>query len=160
MDVSISTAKRAYNRFRNLGLNAVNCDLRQQPFSTAAFDLVISPSSLDHFETRQDFVVALRELTRLVKPGGILVITLDNPSNPLYHILRWASKNRLAPFPLGYTETATALEKDVRGLGFEVLGRDWLLHNPRGVSTLLFLSLRKTLGLRADRPIRGAACHV
>jgi hypothetical protein len=40
------------------------------------------------------------------------------------------------------------------GVGLEPEGRDWLLHNPRGVSTVLFLALRRLLGRRADGAVR------
>jgi hypothetical protein len=38
--------------------------------------------------------------------------------------------------------------------GLEVLATDVLIHNPRLISTLLFLALRRLLGRRADAPIR------
>ena len=41
----------------------------------------------------------------------------------------------------------------MRALRLEVVERDWLLHNPRGVSTLVFLVLRRLLGRHADRAI-------
>ena len=37
------------------------------------------------------------------------------------------------------------MEKDLAALGLRPENRDWLLHNPRGVSTLIFLILRKLL---------------
>jgi hypothetical protein len=37
--------------------------------------------------------------------------------------------------------------------GMEIESTDWLIHNPRFVSTLLFLALRRLLGGRAGRPI-------
>jgi hypothetical protein len=38
--------------------------------------------------------------------------------------------------------------------GLVVTDRDWLIHSPRMISTLVALGLRKLLGTRADRPIR------
>jgi SAM-dependent methyltransferase len=133
----------------------VACDVCHAPFAAGSFDVVISPSTLDHFDNRQEFLSALQELERLVRPGGVLVITLDNPANPLYHVLRWASKSKVTGYPLGYTQTASGLEKDLRALRLEVFGRDWLLHNPRGISTLIFLAIRRALGRHADGVIRG-----
>ena len=63
----------------------------------------------------------------------------------LLHILRWFSSGGMGPFFLGYTESAARMEKDLAALGLRPENRDWLLHNPRGVSTLIFLILRKLL---------------
>ena len=88
IDVSRSTARQARSRFVSLGLNALNCDVCHAPFVAGTFDLIISPSTLDHFDSREEFLAALQELAGLVSPGGVFVVTLDNPSNPLYHVLR------------------------------------------------------------------------
>ena len=45
--------------------------------------------------------------------------------------------------------------KRIQRYGMEVMARDWLIHNPRGLSTVLFLGLRRLLGSHADLPIRG-----
>jgi hypothetical protein len=82
-------------------------------------------------------------LARILKPGGLLIITLDNPWNLLYYPLRWLSSGKMCPFPLGYTESGPQLEKDLAAVGLCPESRDWLLHNPRGISTLLFLGIRK-----------------
>jgi hypothetical protein len=39
-------------------------------------------------------------------------------------------------------------------MGFRVLGHDYVIHNPRGLLTLVNLLLRKTLGRHAERPVR------
>jgi hypothetical protein len=41
------------------------------------------------------------------------------------------------------------LERDLATAGLKPENRDWLLHNPRGLSTLLFLGLRKMLAPKA-----------
>jgi SAM-dependent methyltransferase len=127
-------------------VRALVTDVRHLGLREGVFDVVVSPSTLDHFEARADYLQALRELAWVLRPGGLLVITLDNPWNPLYHPLRWLSRSGLAPFPLGYTPSVTRLERDLRGVGLEPEARDWLLHNPRGLSTLLFLGLQRLLG--------------
>lgn len=120
-------------------------DIRAMPLGDATLDLVFSNSTLDHFRTRQEFETAFQELTRLVRPGGLLVITLDNPLNPLYWPLRWLSGTRWAPFPLGYTVRPGRLAQLLRQQGFEVQSSGVLIHNPRLVSTFLFMGLRRLL---------------
>jgi SAM-dependent methyltransferase len=153
MDEAWNTARAAARRLAGRRLCVVVTDVRRLGFSTGAFDVVVSPSTLDHFERREDYLLALAELARVVRPGGLVIVTMDNPWNPLYGPLRWASRRGLLPFPLGYTPSVRRLEQDLRDVGLVPEGRDWLLHNPRGLSTALFLALRRVLGRRADAPV-------
>lgn len=151
IDTASSTARAAFLRVPQARI--VACDARRMCFKPAAFHLVVSTSTLDHFENQEDFFLALREIHGLLRPGGLLILTLDNPSNPLYWPLRLLSQTRLAPFLLGYTPSLTALKRALGDSGFEVERTEWLLHNPRLISTALFLCCRKLLGRRADEPI-------
>jgi hypothetical protein len=47
----------------------------------------------------------------------------------------------------------------VQSCEFQVQDEDWLLHNPRGLSTMLFVGLAKLLGSRAD-PVIAALLDV
>jgi hypothetical protein len=83
-----------------------------------------------------------------------LVLTLDNARNPLYHPLKWISHCARSPFPLGYAPGPGKLMRMMQAAGLEILGHDWLVHNPRMLSTLMFLGLRRVLGDKADAIIR------
>jgi len=130
-------------------------DLRALPLRPLSFDLILSTSSLDHFFSRSDFETALREMVEALRPGGRLVLTLDNWWNPLYLPLKWLSRRSWAPFPLGYTPPLHTLKKMLARNGLEIVGTDCLVHNPRMLSTVLFLSLRRLLGCRAAPSISG-----
>ena len=154
MDASFGTASGAFRRYPQK-IRAFTCDVRNLAARDGVFDVIISNSTLDHFMERASFLRALSELSRTLKPGGVLIITLDNPWNPLYPPLRWLSRLRNAPFRLGYTESAPRLKKDLASLGLIPEKTEWLLHNPRGLSTLLILGLRKLLPRKtADIGIR------
>lgn len=144
MDAAFSTAKNAALR-HGRKVRPLVCDVRHLAVRDQSMDLVVSTSTLDHFDGREDFLLALAELARVLKPGGRLVITLDNPWNPLYHPLRWLSSWGIGPFILGYTVSGTQLEKDLAAVGLVPEEREWLLHNPRGISTLIFLGMRKVI---------------
>jgi len=155
MDVAWSTARAARQRCPAGSFFFLAGDVRELGFPSGTFDLVVSTSTLDHFDSRAELRAAIRELARVLRPGGTLVITLDNPANPTYYLLRWMSRFSWAPFSLGRTASAAELNRSLREAGMEVLGNDWLIHNPRLLSTAIFLGLRRALGAHADTPIRG-----
>ena len=129
-------------------------DVRALPFAAESFDVVVSTSTLDHFEVAEDLPRALREIVRVIRPGGTLLVILDNPYNPLYHPLKWITRRGMAPFQLGHTLPGPRLAAELHSYGLDILGTDYLIHNPRLVSTALYLCLRRTLGRKADGLIR------
>ena len=160
LDISAETVRRARAHMKPrecdglLVSDLLVSDLRRLAVPSDSVDLVISNSSLDHFRSEAEVRAALAELARILRPGGQLIVTADNPVNPLYWPLRWLSRIGGAPFPLGYTPTAGGLVRRLRESGLEVTATACLIHNPRGISTLLFLALRRSLGARADRPVQ------
>lgn len=96
--------------------------------------------------TPGDFVTAIGEIHRTLCPDALLILALDNPSNPLYGPLRWFSRTRFATFFLGYTPSLLVLRSVLDKAGFDVEHEDWLLHNPRLVSTAFFLLCRRLFG--------------
>ncbi len=154
-------------------------DVRHLAFRDAAFDLVVSPSTLDHFDDAGDIDVALAELRRVLRPGGTLLVTLDNPANPILRIRhairrRTARVGRLAPYAVGRTLRLDALVAAAERAGFDVVARGWALHTPRiaglwlgewvarrsGRSGRALERLFGSIERRADRlPTRGLTGH-
>lgn len=155
MDVASATVFRSRARYRDAALAFVVADVRRLPLQTASVDAVFSNSTLDHFRSAEEFTCAVSELARVLRPGGRMIITMDNTWNPLYWILRTASRLKLAPFELGYSTSQPGLTAALADAGLEVVGSRTLIHNPRLISTLAFLALRRIMGARADGPIRG-----
>jgi ubiquinone/menaquinone biosynthesis C-methylase UbiE len=80
IDRSIEVARVARTR---LGANQItNADVRSLPFADGSFELVVSNSTLDHFERREEITKSLLEINRVLTPGGHLILTLDNLANP------------------------------------------------------------------------------
>lgn len=150
IDVAVTTVRRACARLGDRAGCYIASDARRLAFETGSVDVIISNSTLDHFDTAEDFEAAVGELARVLRPGGALIITVDNPHNPLYPLLKWTSRRGWTPFLLGYTPTGGALQRCLRQSGLEVTDLATLLHNPRMVSTLVFLGLRRFLGRYAD----------
>ena len=155
IDVAQATVFGARQRGPQTGFSFLASDVQNLAFRSESFDLVFSNSTLDHFDTRAELLASLQELVRTVRPGGLLIVTLDNPWNPLYPALRWWSRRAASPFVLGASASSSDLSRWLEEYGMEVIARDWLIHNPRGLSTVLFLGLRRLLGSHADVPIRG-----
>jgi SAM-dependent methyltransferase len=134
IDVSPAVVEAA--RERHPGLDARPGDVRRLEFPDSAFDAVVSNSTLDHFATLDQAATALRELRRVLVPGGLLLLTLDNGANPLV-ALRNALPSRLAgrlglvPYPTGATCGPRRLRRLLADTGFRVEETTALMHFPR-----------------------------
>ena len=111
-------------------------DIRSLSFENCTYDLVISISTLDHFVSLDEIQTAIEEVARVVKPGGRLIITLDNPANPivwLRNILPSGAliKSKLIPYETGVTCKPDTLRKLCVGASLEVIEMTAVLHCPR-----------------------------
>jgi SAM-dependent methyltransferase len=134
MDVSPVVAGRAASRDAERRAGYTVADVRRLPFADGAFALVISPSTLDHFVDPQDLRRSLRELARVLAPGGRLIITLDNRDNVFDPLLRLAGRTGLVPYFLGRSYRAAELRGELESAGLGVEAETAILHNPRLVA--------------------------
>ncbi len=116
--------------------NVVVSDVRDLSFKSDSFDQIISNSTLDHFPHKKDIIVSLKELQRTLKPGGVLIITLDNPSNPMVFLrnllpYRLLKSFGLIPFYVGVTVSRPELILILESNGFRVHGSTAIVHSPR-----------------------------
>lgn len=134
IDVSQSIVDAAKKQFPKL--QSHKADVRELPFPDASFDVVVSISTLDHFDSREDIQSALGELYRVLRPGGSLLLTLDNLSNPIVW-LRSVIPSRLllalglVPYEVGTTCHPRQLKAYCGEAGFEVLQATAIMHCPR-----------------------------
>jgi ubiquinone/menaquinone biosynthesis C-methylase UbiE len=139
MDLSPQTAGRARKRH---GLRSLAADTRRLPFADQSLDLVLSNSTLDHLASLEEVERALVELLRVLKPGGELLLTLDNLANPavaLRNALPYGllHRMRLVPYRMGATCGPRRLARMLRDAGFEVREQRTLMHCPRVLVVLL-----------------------
>ena len=96
IDISPRMLERAGSRLGDYGVDATlrQGDVRTLPYDDGAFDLVMSAHVLEHLP---DPSVALDEMVRVLKPGGLLVVCLTRRS-PLgmYVHLKWRT-HRVTP---------------------------------------------------------------
>jgi SAM-dependent methyltransferase len=161
MDVSpriLERAMRVCERGRIVPISCVT-DVRCPGFRADVFDLVFSPSTLDHFSDAAEIAMALVELRRVLRPGGHLLIALDNPANPLLRVRqalyrRTGSLGGLIPFPMGQTLSRARLVRELEHAGFDVIESRYLVHTPRIVGLWLGELAARTRRDRVGRELR------
>jgi SAM-dependent methyltransferase len=142
IDISDRVLHKAACRYDSL--NGVNADVRTLPFGDEAFNAIFSNSTLDHFNTQSDIVKSLHEFYRILKPSGRLIITMDNPENPIVAIrnaLPFPVLNRLGitPYYIGRTLSHRRLSYHLKAAGFEIDSVTAIMHFPRIFIVLLSL---------------------
>lgn len=86
IDISPQFAKMARQKAHQQGVHLILCvsDLRRLALKSNKFDLIISTSTLDHFP---EIDVALKELYRVLKPKGLIILTVHNATNLLVYLM-------------------------------------------------------------------------
>jgi SAM-dependent methyltransferase len=133
-DISSQVIRMA--KQRNSGALFVAADVRGFPFIGESFDLVVSLSTLDHLDSVSAILQALHEIFRILKPGGKLILTLDNLANPivaLRNLLPFQMLHRIGivPYSVGATCGPRRLKSLMIRSGFKVEEMRSGFHSPR-----------------------------
>ena len=147
-EVVVSEAQRKYPK-----LQTTVADVRRLPYRNNQFDLIISNSTLDHFQVPSDISLAVSELYRILRPGGQMVLTLDNLRNPmiaLRYVLPFRLLNALGvvPYYVGSTFGPRGLRRVVGKAGFQIINTASVMHCPR----VLAVAIAGLLQRHAKRP--------
>jgi SAM-dependent methyltransferase len=107
LDISERLVRLAVHKARSLGVVG---DALALPLRGGVLDLVVSSEMLEHTPTPTD---AMRELVRVLRPGGLLVLT--TPNHRWEWLVRLASRTRLRKYHghenfLGFRELAAACD--------------------------------------------------
>jgi SAM-dependent methyltransferase len=132
----------------------VTCDLRKLPFTDGSFDLIVSDSTLDHYDDRADIITSLNELKRVLAPGGTLIITMDNAGNITEPFFRLWIQLGLAPFFIGKTYSMKGLKQALEKTGLCVKDSTTIMHNPRFFTKMAVAIIRHLGGDWGSRQIR------
>jgi len=129
-------------------LKGTIADVQHLPFKDNIFDIIVSISTLDHFKTSDEIANSLGELHRVLRVGGLLIITLDNLANPiiaLRNILPFRLLNSLGivPYFVGATFGPHRLNVILKQIGFDLLKTTAIMHCPRLLAVALAQRLER-----------------
>jgi SAM-dependent methyltransferase len=138
--------------YRRDRLAVLRADGTRLPFRDNGFDVVYSLSSIEHFGGHGAATVAMREMARVLKPGGICCVATElvlqggahpeffTPAALQHHVIEQSGMvpvERLhqAPLPQSMLDDPIWLDGDLYRMPHLVLGRD----QHRWTSVVLFL---------------------
>jgi SAM-dependent methyltransferase len=152
IDCSLAVVRAAREQFMASGSRQlfVVGDLRRLPLRSGSVRSILSGSSLDHFPDKADIGASLRELTRVLAPGGTLVVTFDNPHNPVVWLrnhlpFAWLHRLRLVPYYVGPTYNREEGRGQLEETGLTVTDVTAVAHAPRAPA-IWFVMLVERIG--------------
>jgi tRNA (uracil-5-)-methyltransferase TRM9 len=110
----------------HFSVNLQEADARKLPYNNDFFDFAIAIAIYHHIEDSEGRTQALKELYRVLKPGGEAFITVWNKWQPRHWLKKkhfmspWNTKEKTL-FRYYYLFTYGELEKLVRQAGFEII---------------------------------------
>jgi len=161
--VQIDISPRALRHARGNAPQAEGAaaDVRKLPFADGSFDLVFSSSTLDHLDSLDQVADSLAELCRVLSPGGLLLITLDNLRNPVIAVrnrlpTRLLTRFGIVPYQVGPTCGPGRLRRMLTEVGFDPVSLRPLMHCPRLPAVRLAAARERTGDATGESFIRGA----
>jgi SAM-dependent methyltransferase len=161
--VQIDISQRALHHARGKAPQSqpTAADVRELPFADGSFDLVFSNSTLDHLDSLEQVAESLAELCRVLSPGGVLLITMDNLRNPVIALRnglpeRLLTRHGVVPYQLGPTCGPGKLRRMLREAGFDSVSLRALMHCPRLPAIRLAAAKERRGNVSGESFIRGA----
>jgi SAM-dependent methyltransferase len=142
LDLSPSTVRQARTILASHNPGLTIADLRQTPFADDTFDLAYSMGTVEHFD---EYETAIREIHRVLKPGGRAVIGVPNKADPFLRPLLVTFMNALRIYSYGQERSFMPGEfRDVlQRAGFRMIDTSGILFIPGWLRLLdLFLHTR------------------
>jgi len=144
IDVSIDIVREATRVLGGHRPEFMVGDVRAIPMRSGAVDAVYSMGTIEHFE---EYAQAVREMFRILRPGGIAIVGVPNKLDPflrplLVHVLNLAG---LYGYGMEKSFTPGALQRLLESAGFRVSARTGILFIPGWLRMLdLWLHTRRS----------------
>jgi len=140
IDISATTAHAAATHLP--GVAVLVADVQALPLAEGSLDLIVSDSTLDHLPDARAIAATLAHLAGLLRPGGKLWVTLDNPQHPVLWLRQhlpwgWLHRLGLVPYRLGATLSLTELGAACREVGLDTERTGAFMHCPRVLAVWL-----------------------
>jgi len=136
-DISAGICRKAQSRMaaNGKGIGIICSDGRSLACKGQAFDLIVSPSTFDHFP---EIGKALGECHRTLKPGGRLVLVLNSGSNPFFKLgVKLAERFKKKEYQTDYFYRADRVKKLLNQAGFSTGRQTGIMHVPLGSVTIM-----------------------
>ena len=124
IDMSSYFIKRAKTLVGKQSCHFLVADAEQLPYMSESFDKVVCSSSLEHFSND---VKALKEMSRVSKKNGIVVLTTDSLSGPMQDYLK--VKHKTQYHVVNYYKSEEISETFEQS-GLKLLSSKYLLNSP------------------------------
>ena len=123
IDMSTYSIGKAKSIGSKQGCDFLIADAEYLPYESESFDKIVCSSSLEHFGND---VKALKEMSRVLKSDGILVLTTDSSTYPMKEALR--SKHKTRYHVVNYYNSEQISERFERA-GFKLLSHKYLINS-------------------------------
>ncbi len=154
IDISEPTVLQARGAFtcESGPLRAAAADVRALPFRDASFDAIYSMGTIEHFDETEQ---AVREMARVLKPGGRAIIGVPNRCDPFLRPLLATLLQAAGLYAYGYEKSYSrrALRDMLERSGFNVAAETAILFMP---GWLRMLDLACHAWCRPLAPLTGA----
>jgi SAM-dependent methyltransferase len=129
VDISEPTVRQARAGFAGGDLRGTVADVRSLPYRDQSFDAIYSMGTIEHF---RDPETALREMHRVLRPGGRAVVGVPNRHDPFLRPLLAATLQAVNLYGYGYERSFSrrALRRMLEDAGFDVVAETAILFVP------------------------------
>ncbi|NQU98775.1 methyltransferase domain-containing protein [Candidatus Woesearchaeota archaeon] len=127
IDVSETIVNKATNNYPKTKF--FRSDIEKLPFKDNYFNVIISNSTLDHFP-KYKMIKALKEMKRVLKPKGKLILTLDNKENKKYYFFYQIRKLFSKPYYQERCYSVKEVQEIIGELNLKINNYTSIVHIP------------------------------